>query len=111
MPPRPATASIRCPANSEPIPTSAMRSVIREGGGRRPLLVGQHGYNPPAAAGGEVDSAGAARVQRVVLADAHALARLEARAALADEDLAARHDLAREDLHAEALGRRVAAVA
>ena len=48
---------------------------------------------------------------RVVAADADAVAGLEARAALADDDLAAGDDLAGEHLHAEALGVRVAAVA
>src|SRR3954454_47030 len=48
---------------------------------------------------------------RVVLADAHALARVELRAALADDDLASRDGLAGEHLHAEALGVRVAPVA
>ena len=48
---------------------------------------------------------------RVVLADADAVAGLEAGAALADDDLAAGHGLTGEHLDAEALGVRVAAVA
>src|SRR6201999_8460 len=55
--------------------------------------------------------AGGLRIDRVVATDARAGARLEAGAALAHDDLAARDGLAREDLHAEALGVRVAAVA
>src|SRR5919201_2166500 len=64
-----------------------------------------------AAAGLELHRAGALGVDRVVLADAHAVAGVEARAALADDDLAAGHGLAGEHLHAEALRRGVAAVA
>src|SRR5262249_25018826 len=52
-----------------------------------------------------------ARVERVVLADAHARARLEFRAALAHDDLAAGDGLPRERLHAKALGVGVAPVA
>src|SRR4051812_34573960 len=59
----------------------------------------------------KVDRARGAGVDRVVLADAHAEARLEAGAALADDDLAAGDGLTGEDLHAEALGVRVATVA
>src|SRR4051794_10373979 len=59
----------------------------------------------------ELDHARRPRVDGVVAPDARAVARLELRAALADDDLAARHGLAREDLHAEELGLGVAAVA
>src|SRR4029077_19033954 len=48
---------------------------------------------------------------RVVLADADARTRLEARAALAHDDLAAAHELPRERLDAEALSVGVASVA
>src|SRR3954449_9227826 len=48
---------------------------------------------------------------RVVLADPDPGAGMELRAALAHDDLAAGHGLAGEDLHAEPLGVRVAAVA
>src|SRR5919204_4876244 len=65
----------------------------------------------PAAAGLELDLASPRGEDRVVLPDPHAVARLELGAALANDDLAARHGLAREHLHAEALGVRVAAVA
>src|SRR4051812_45992310 len=94
--------SIRWPANSEPIATSAMREC---------LLCGKDGDDAAAPAGLEVHRARAGGEDRVVLADAGALAGLEAGAALAHDDLAAGHDLAREDLHAEALGVAVAAVA
>src|SRR5690349_5905204 len=59
----------------------------------------------------EVHLARGAGVDRVVLADAGAEARLELRAALADDDLATGDGLTGEDLHAEALGVGVAAVA
>src|SRR5262249_39576887 len=59
----------------------------------------------------EVDRAGRLREDRVVLADPGALARLESRAALADDDLAAVDGLAGQHLHAEALGVRATAVA
>ena len=72
---------------------------------------GHDGDDAAAAAFAEVDRARGAGVDRVVLADADAVARLEAGAALAHDDLAAGDGLAGEDLHAEALGVRVAAVA
>src|SRR3954465_15160594 len=93
--------SMRWPANSEPIATSAMRGLFDR----------QDGDHATAAAGLEVDRAGTRGEDRVVLADADALAGLEASAALAHDDLAAGYDLAGEDLHAEALGVRVAPVA
>src|SRR5580704_3234264 len=51
------------------------------------------------------------REQRVVAATADAVAGVEVRAALADDDLARVHDLAAVTLDAEALGLGVAAVA
>ena len=66
---------------------------------------------PAAMTGPELHDAGALGEDRVVLAEARALAGLEAGAALADDDLAAGDLLAGEDLHAEALGVGVAAVA
>src|SRR5919202_1595864 len=72
---------------------------------------GLHRHDAAAAAGRELHGAGRARVERVVAAHAHALAGLEAAAALAHDDLTAGHGLAGEHLHAEALGVRVAAVA
>src|SRR5581483_6734076 len=50
------------------------------------------------------------REDRVVAADLRAGARAELRAALADDDVAGPDGLAVEDLHAEVLGVRVAAV-
>src|SRR2546421_6103 len=67
--------------------------------------------DPPAPPGGELHDAGGARVERVVAAHAHAVARLEPASALADDDLAAGHRLAGEDLDAQALGVAVAPVA
>src|SRR5262249_11465998 len=75
------------------------------------LGVGGARHDPPAAPLGELHGAGGARVERVVLADADAVAGLKAGAALAHDDLAAGDDLAGEDLHAEALRVGVAAVA
>src|SRR3954447_11281259 len=94
--------SIRWPANSEPIATSAMGEQ---------LVGGEDGYDPAATARLEVHASRAGGEDRVVLADPGPLAGLEAGAALAHDDLAAGHDLAREHLHAEALGGRVAPVA
>src|SRR3954451_12306781 len=91
--------SIRWPANSEP--------MERSGTG----LLREDGDDAAAAAGLEVHATGACGEDRVVLADAHAVARLEAGPALAHDDLAAGHDLAGEHLHAEALGGAVAPVA
>src|SRR4051795_745055 len=94
--------SIRWPANSEPIATSAMGQES---------VGGEDGYDPAATAGLEIHASRAGGEDRVVLADPGPLAGLEAGAALAHDDLAAGHDLAREHLHAEALGGRVAPVA
>src|SRR2546423_8325507 len=77
----------------------------------RELFRLQHRDDASAAAGLEVDRARARGEDRVVLPDPHTVARLELCAALANDDLAARHGLAGEHLHAEALGVRVAAVA
>src|SRR3954464_5570345 len=78
----------------------------------RVLLAGGHdGDHAPAPAVLELNGAGPRGEDRVVLADADALARLEAGPALAHDDLAAGHDPAREDLHAEPLRIRVASVA
>src|SRR5690242_17500936 len=75
------------------------------------LGVGEDRDDSPAAALGELHRAGRAREERVVLADADTVAGLEAGAPLAHDDLAAGDDLAGEDLHAEAVGVGVAAVA
>src|SRR6266567_733967 len=66
-------------------------------------------HGPAAVAPGELNRAADQREQRVVAADA--LAGVEVRAALADEDLARVHDLTAVTLDAEALGLGVAAVA
>src|SRR5579871_2131220 len=80
-------------------------------GAARRLLRRVDRDDPAAAADGEADLPRGARVERVVLAHADALAGLEAAAALAHDDLAAAHVLTGEDLHAEALCVGVAAVA
>src|SRR3954469_12522122 len=79
--------------------------------GEASLLLRLYRDHAAAAAGGELHDAGARREDRVVLADADAVARPEAGTALANDDLAAAHCLPGEHLHAEALGVRVAAVA
>src|SRR3954447_5953843 len=75
------------------------------------LGVGEDRHHAAAPALGELHRAGGAGEQRVVAADADALAGLEAGATLGEDDLAAGDALAGEDLHAEALGVRIAAVA
>src|SRR3954464_455511 len=80
--------------------------AFKSGGVRR-----DDGDDAAAAAFAEVDRARGAGVDRVVLADPDAVARLEAGPALTHDDLAAGDGLAGEDLHAEALRVRVAAVA
>src|SRR5215468_1071969 len=73
-------------------------------------LVGD-GYGPPLAALAEAERSVALGEDRVVLADARAGTGAESRPALADDDHAGLHRLAVEQLDAEALGVRVAAVA
>src|SRR3954453_17716693 len=68
------------------------------------------GDRPAPAAGAELHHATARREDRMVAADADAGARAEAGPALADDDLAAVHRLAGEDLDAEVLRVGVAAV-
>src|SRR3954465_14889277 len=106
MPPRPASPSMRWPAKTWPISTW---SAI----GRRPprlLARGHDRDHAPAPARFELHGARPGGKDRVVLADAGALAGLEARPALAHDDLAAVHDLSGEDLPPESLGVRVATV-
>src|SRR5215217_2002839 len=82
--------------------------------GRRNALLGRgrgDADHAPAPALAELDRAGGGGEDRVVPADADAQARLELGPALAHDDLAAGHGLTGEDLHAEALGVGVAAVA
>src|SRR5690606_37916769 len=59
----------------------------------------------------ELDAAINLRVERVVAAEADVHARMEDRAALADEDVPRAHQFAAEALDAQALGLRVASVA
>src|SRR5439155_14858837 len=93
----------------------ARRHSTNDAKGTVPLtsggVVGHDVHDAAAAAGGELDGAGGAGEERVVLAQADAVAGLEARAALANDDLAARDLLAGEDLHAEHLRVGVAPVA
>src|SRR5581483_876394 len=84
-------SSTATPSAARPAPiTAAARrgsippSATRSGGG-----VGQHAHRASAPPGRELHRARGARVERVVLADAHARARLELRPALAHDDLAA----------------------
>src|SRR5207247_430051 len=75
------------------------------------LRLGNDADDPAAATRRELHHPRALREDGVVPADSGAVARLEAGAALADDDLAARHGLSGEHLHAEAFGVRVPAVA
>src|SRR5579875_661612 len=79
--------------------------------GRLFAVGGRDRDDAPAATGAELHGPRGPGEDRVVLADPDSVAGLEARAALAHDDLAAAHGLAGEHLHAEALGVRVAAVA
>src|SRR5829696_3448579 len=86
--------------------------LLRRGGELGGRRVGREDRHDAAAATGrELHDAGRLGEEGVVAAHADAVAGLEARAALPDDDLAAGDDLAGEHLHAEALGVRVAAVA
>src|SRR4051812_4437354 len=107
-------------AIAAPVWVDAMPTTTNAGAGTRrrvlrgpeALLAGGHDRDhAPAPALLEVHGAGSRGVDRVVLADPDALARLEAGSTLADDDLAAGHALACEDLHSEPLRVRVAAVA
>src|SRR4051794_38548157 len=84
--------------------------------GTRPLphaieLVLQNANRPPLAGGAEVHFAGTRREDRVIAPEPGALARPELGPALAHDDLAAADLLARENLHAQHLRVRFAAVA
>src|SRR5438105_14687476 len=79
--------------------------------GLRRRLGGNDAHGPATAPHAELNLAADQREQRVVAAPADTLARVEVRAALADDDLARVHQLAAVTLDAEALGIRVAAVA
>src|SRR6266446_1809181 len=84
----------------------------REGVGALPPLLGGRYRDPAAlAAGAELDGSGTRREDRVVAPDAGSRPRLEARAALAHDDLAAGHGLTCEHLHAQPFSLGVAAVA
>src|SRR5438067_8001528 len=78
--------------------------------GSRRLLLADDADEAALAARPELDAAVARGEDRVVAADAGAVAGAKARAALADEDHPRGHVLAGEDLHAEHLRIRVAAV-
>src|SRR5437016_5166120 len=102
-----------------PLWTVTAAASTRNGAGTRrsPLAGGAlagvvrgDGDHAPAAAGGELHPPGTRGEDRVVPADARAVAGLEPRAALAHDDLATGHCLAGEDLHAQPLALRVAAV-
>src|SRR5713226_5380511 len=58
-----------------------------------------------------LDDASHLCVQRVIAADADVLSRIEARAALTDENRSAAHELSREAFDSQHLGLRIAAVA
>src|SRR5690349_7550524 len=73
-------------------------------------LAGDDVDHATTAAGAELDGAGLQGEQGVVATTTHAGARVEVRAALADDDLAGADDLAAEALHAEALRVGVTAV-
>src|SRR5262245_46221069 len=75
------------------------------------LLPLDDGDRPPPAPGPELHDAWAGGEDRVVAAYADAVARVEARAALAHDELPAVHRLAGEHLDSEHLGVGVAAVA
>ena len=77
----------------------------------RGYSVGSTEITRPRRPGGHPHGAGACGEDRVVAAQTHALTGLEARAALAHDDLPAGHGLAGEHLYAEALGVGVAPVA
>src|SRR5262245_1490129 len=74
------------------------------------LLAVYDGDRPAAARRGEPDDAGTLREDRVVAPDPDSVTGTEARAALADDDLATADLLSGEDLHAEHLRVRVAPV-
>src|SRR3954447_26865215 len=76
-----------------------------------PFLILQDADRAALAGGAEVDSAGSGGEDSVVAAEAGALAGPEAGAALADDDLAAGHLLAGEDLDPEHVRVGFAAVA
>src|SRR5207302_6850080 len=73
-------------------------------------LLGQHADVAAAVAAAELDHAVGGRKQRVVAAEAGTVAGVELGAALANDDRAGGHRLARKHLHAEPLGVGVAPV-
>src|SRR4051794_24536907 len=88
-----------------------MSRYARQTRRRAALLAGGDRDRAALAAGLEFDHAGAGREDRMIAAEPGAVARPEARAALAHDDLAAADLLAGEYLHPEVLGVRVAPVA
>src|ERR1044072_5771494 len=95
---------------SAPSPPPPARTRMRARSFNTAGLVGD-GYGPPLPAPPEAQRAVALGEDRVVLADPRAGAGAEARAALPDDDHAGLHRLAVEQLDAEALCVRIAAVA
>src|SRR5688572_5457677 len=91
---------LRSAKRAQPRASAPERKAGRSGAALLPF----EDRDRPALAGRlEVDGAGAGREDRVVAAEAGALAGAEAGAALADDDLAAADGLAGEDLHTEHL--------
>src|SRR5690348_4105491 len=97
----------------EPPETLQLRDGLRERGTSPlpQLAVGENRDRPPLAGRLEVDRARAGGEDRVVAADAYALAGPEAGAALADDDLAAGDFLTGEDLDPQHVGVGFATVA
>ena len=95
-------------------PTAHSSEVVRTAAPPLKRLGGFCGTNvdhPPAApAVSELDHARDLREQRVILAAAHVVAGLKARAALTNQDRPAANELAREAFDSQPLGVRVSAV-
>src|SRR2546423_125738 len=89
----------------------AIRSEASAGYERLVLLLRYDRDHAALTAPLELDLAGRAGVDRVVLAHARPVTGLEPRSALANDDLSAGDSLACEDLDAQTLGVRVTAVA
>src|SRR5436190_4198767 len=110
-PPAPARTWILARSCSMPAPHPDTGRRTRPG---RAGLLGRrldHRDHPAAAAGAKLDGSRAGGEDRVVAADAGAVAGPEAGAPLTHDDLAAGDGLAGEHLDAQPLGVRVAAVA
>src|SRR3712207_2854751 len=92
VPPGPASSNSPFATPAPVCTDSAAATTSRGAGTRLTVCVGRDGDHAAAAAGGELHAARAGGEDRVVLSDPHAVAGLEARAALAHDDLAAGHD-------------------